>query len=152
MERIGYDADTMRYCFRDRDNSVWQGEEGSEFGPMTRGMKQSFHKLVACLLNLPTVNRLPSSVTPYHLHYHQQQQRSPTIYEPSFTEPVRATALRLWQTLILVLQSRPTADSSTSSQRSPTTYEPSFTEPVRATALRLWQTLILILTVPPHGW
>lgn len=41
MERIGYDADTMQYCFRDRDGSVWQGSEGAEFGKMTRG-EQSF--------------------------------------------------------------------------------------------------------------
>ena len=42
MKRIGYDADTMRYYFRDQDGSVWQGEEGSEFGEMTRGVEQSF--------------------------------------------------------------------------------------------------------------
>ena len=42
MERIGYDADTMQYYFRDRDGSVWQGAEGAEFGEMTRGVEQSF--------------------------------------------------------------------------------------------------------------
>ncbi|KAJ3513239.1 hypothetical protein NLJ89_g3061 [Agrocybe chaxingu] len=36
MKRIGYDADTGRYYFRDADGSVWQGAEGVEFGEMTR--------------------------------------------------------------------------------------------------------------------
>jgi hypothetical protein len=29
MKRIGYDADTSQYAFRDRDGSLWQGPEGS---------------------------------------------------------------------------------------------------------------------------
>ncbi|TRM70464.1 hypothetical protein BD626DRAFT_423313 [Schizophyllum amplum] len=37
MTRIGYDADTQRYQFRDSDGSVWQGPEGAEYGEMTRG-------------------------------------------------------------------------------------------------------------------
>jgi hypothetical protein len=37
MRRIGYDADTGRYLFQDSDGSVWQGEEGAEFGEMTKG-------------------------------------------------------------------------------------------------------------------
>ncbi|KAF5385074.1 hypothetical protein D9615_000991 [Tricholomella constricta] len=36
MKRIGYDADTGRYQFQDRDGSVWQGAEGAEFSEMTR--------------------------------------------------------------------------------------------------------------------
>jgi len=36
MKRIGYDADTMQYCFRDRDGSMWQGAEGADYGEMTR--------------------------------------------------------------------------------------------------------------------
>ncbi|KAJ7603634.1 hypothetical protein DFH06DRAFT_1256405 [Mycena polygramma] len=36
MERIGYDSDTGRYYFRDRDGSVWQGAQGAEFSEMTR--------------------------------------------------------------------------------------------------------------------
>ncbi|KAG5639643.1 hypothetical protein H0H81_008804 [Sphagnurus paluster] len=36
MKRIGYDADTGRYMFQDRDGSVWQGAEGAEFSEMTR--------------------------------------------------------------------------------------------------------------------
>ncbi len=37
MKRIGYDADTGRYLFRDRDGSKWKGEEGAQFGEMRPG-------------------------------------------------------------------------------------------------------------------
>ena len=43
MKRIGYDADTSRYIFRDRDGSLWQGPEGSEYGEMNRGLEHPFH-------------------------------------------------------------------------------------------------------------
>ncbi|RDB19369.1 hypothetical protein Hypma_013425 [Hypsizygus marmoreus] len=36
MKRTGYDADTGRYYFQDRDGSIWQGAEGAEFSEMTR--------------------------------------------------------------------------------------------------------------------
>jgi hypothetical protein len=36
MERTGYDSDTGRYYFRDRDGSTWQGPEGAEYGELTR--------------------------------------------------------------------------------------------------------------------
>ncbi|THU97399.1 hypothetical protein K435DRAFT_778071 [Dendrothele bispora CBS 962.96] len=36
MERIGYDSDSGRYIFRERNGSTWQSEPGTEFGPMTR--------------------------------------------------------------------------------------------------------------------
>jgi len=36
MKRVGYDADTGRYYFRDRDGAVWQGAEGAEFSEMTK--------------------------------------------------------------------------------------------------------------------
>lgn len=44
MERIGYDSDSGKYIFRDRDGSVWQGPEGAEYGEMTRGMFYSLHR------------------------------------------------------------------------------------------------------------
>ncbi|ETW86619.1 hypothetical protein HETIRDRAFT_413020 [Heterobasidion irregulare TC 32-1] len=34
MKRVGYDSDTGKYYFRDRDGSLW---EGSEYGEMQRG-------------------------------------------------------------------------------------------------------------------
>ncbi|KAF8079240.1 hypothetical protein FPV67DRAFT_1403221 [Lyophyllum atratum] len=36
MKRTGYDADTGRYYFQDRDGSIWQGAEGAEFSEMVR--------------------------------------------------------------------------------------------------------------------
>lgn len=36
MKRIGYDADTGRYTFQDRDGSLWTGAQGAEFSEMTR--------------------------------------------------------------------------------------------------------------------
>ncbi|KAK7464138.1 hypothetical protein VKT23_006301 [Stygiomarasmius scandens] len=35
MERIGYDSDSGRYIFRDRDGSIWQGQPGAQFSEMT---------------------------------------------------------------------------------------------------------------------
>ena len=43
MKRIGYDADTSRYIFRDRSGNLWQGAEGSEYGEMNRGLELLFH-------------------------------------------------------------------------------------------------------------
>jgi len=45
MKRIGYDADSGRYYFRDSARSIWQGAVGAQFGEMTK------------------VNALPASVT-----------------------------------------------------------------------------------------
>ena len=36
MKRVGYDADTQRYTFKDKDGSLWEGPEGQEFGEMRR--------------------------------------------------------------------------------------------------------------------
>ena len=44
MKRIGYDADSGRYYFRDRDGSTWVGEEGVEVGEMTRGSSLSLKR------------------------------------------------------------------------------------------------------------
>ena len=38
MKRIGYDADSGRYYFRDSDGTLWRGAEGVEIGEMTRGV------------------------------------------------------------------------------------------------------------------
>ena len=37
MTRIGYDSDTGRYSFRDKDGSIWEGPEGAEYGEMRKG-------------------------------------------------------------------------------------------------------------------
>lgn len=36
MTRVGYDADTQTYTFRDTDGSLWEGPPGCEYGHMTR--------------------------------------------------------------------------------------------------------------------
>ncbi|KDQ06834.1 carbohydrate-binding module family 50 protein [Botryobasidium botryosum FD-172 SS1] len=36
MKRVGYDADTQQYTFKDQDGSLWVGREGQEFGEMTK--------------------------------------------------------------------------------------------------------------------
>jgi len=36
MKRVGYDADSGKYLFRDKDGSLWEGQEGARFGEMTR--------------------------------------------------------------------------------------------------------------------
>jgi hypothetical protein len=38
MKRVGYDADSGKYFFRDRDGHLWEGKEGAHFGDMTQGM------------------------------------------------------------------------------------------------------------------
>ncbi|KAH7402244.1 hypothetical protein DE146DRAFT_460006 [Phaeosphaeria sp. MPI-PUGE-AT-0046c] len=34
MERVGYDADTERYTFRDADGSLWESAPGSRYGQL----------------------------------------------------------------------------------------------------------------------
>jgi len=81
MERIGYDADTTRYYFRDRDGSVWQGLEGAEYGEMTR------------------VDRLPSSVVldddenrGDDVEAHAPPLTQSRGYQPLSTDPSRSMA------------------------------------------------------------
>jgi hypothetical protein len=38
MKRVGYDSDSGRYYFRDREGVLYEGGEGAEFGEMTRGV------------------------------------------------------------------------------------------------------------------
>lgn len=37
LERVGYDADSGKYFFRDKEGQLWEGQEGERFGEMTRG-------------------------------------------------------------------------------------------------------------------
>ncbi|KAI0901631.1 carbohydrate-binding module family 50 protein [Annulohypoxylon nitens] len=36
MQRIGYDADTQTYTFRDRDGSIWESAPGNQYGQLHR--------------------------------------------------------------------------------------------------------------------
>ena len=37
MKRVGYDADTRKYYFRDSDGSLWESAEGNQYGELTQG-------------------------------------------------------------------------------------------------------------------
>src|SRR5579863_7814682 len=37
FKRVGYDADSGKYFFRDKEGQLWEGQEGEHFGEMTRG-------------------------------------------------------------------------------------------------------------------
>ena len=36
MRRIGYDADTQTYTYRDADGSLWEGAPGARYGKLTQ--------------------------------------------------------------------------------------------------------------------
>lgn len=36
MERVGYDADTQTYTYRDSDGSYWEGAPGNQYGQLTQ--------------------------------------------------------------------------------------------------------------------
>ncbi|KAI0931229.1 hypothetical protein AcW1_001315 [Taiwanofungus camphoratus] len=36
MKRVGYDADTGKFYFHDRDGTLWEGAEGARYGEMRR--------------------------------------------------------------------------------------------------------------------
>jgi hypothetical protein len=38
MQRVGYDADTERYTYKQTDGSYWEGAEGARYGTLRRGM------------------------------------------------------------------------------------------------------------------
>jgi hypothetical protein len=57
MTRIGYDSDTGRYRFRDKDGSIWEGPEGTEYGEMRKGMHNYRW------LSLALIDPLPPSVS-----------------------------------------------------------------------------------------
>ncbi|KAJ3526320.1 hypothetical protein NM688_g8275 [Phlebia brevispora] len=36
MKRVGYDADSGKYYYRDQDGSLWEGESGAQYGEMKK--------------------------------------------------------------------------------------------------------------------
>jgi hypothetical protein len=38
MQRVGYDADTQTYSYRDADGSYWEGAEGARYGKLRQDM------------------------------------------------------------------------------------------------------------------
>lgn len=43
MKRVGYDADTQKYTFRDQNGVYWEGPEGAEYGELRKGIGNSLH-------------------------------------------------------------------------------------------------------------
>ena len=41
MQRVGYDADTQTYTYRDQDGSYWEGDPGARYGLLHRSKLQS---------------------------------------------------------------------------------------------------------------
>ncbi|EJD03795.1 LysM-domain-containing protein [Fomitiporia mediterranea MF3/22] len=41
MKRVGYDADTQKYTFRDQDGVYWEGPEGAEYGELRKVGQES---------------------------------------------------------------------------------------------------------------
>jgi hypothetical protein len=39
MQRVGYDADTQQYSYRDQDGSYWEGAPGARYGVLHRSKK-----------------------------------------------------------------------------------------------------------------
>ena len=37
MKRVGYDADTSKYYYRDADGTLWEGPAGAQYGELTQG-------------------------------------------------------------------------------------------------------------------
>ena len=45
MQRVGYDADSGKYYYRDQDGSLWEGPEGAQFGELKQGNEYHVHCL-----------------------------------------------------------------------------------------------------------
>jgi hypothetical protein len=41
MKRVGYDADTQVYTYRDQDGSLWEGSPGQRYGVLNPGNKNA---------------------------------------------------------------------------------------------------------------
>ncbi|KAK5636667.1 hypothetical protein RRF57_012379 [Xylaria bambusicola] len=79
MKRIGYDADSQKYTFRDADGSIWESASGNRYGPLRR----------------VTTNASTASVSSSH---NEDDERTlfdddgSTLYEIDDTKPTRPTA------------------------------------------------------------
>jgi len=69
MKRVGYDADTQTYIFKDSDGSLWIGAEGAEFGELKRvetsgpDLEASREKRVGVYEQLPAGESAPPRST-----------------------------------------------------------------------------------------
>lgn len=60
MKRVGYDADSGKYHFKDRNGSQWEGAEGAQYSVMKQGACWHSHKRKYTLTrSLSVVNSAP---------------------------------------------------------------------------------------------
>lgn len=64
MVRIGYDADTQTYTYRDSDGSYWEGPQGSRYGRLT--MVSKAPRCQAPNGRRRVVSAPPASLPPYY--------------------------------------------------------------------------------------
>lgn len=78
MKRVGYDADTSRYTFKDRKGTLYVGESGSEYGHLKpvedptkkveRERPQAFNDLEGNERLIPHSPRMPGEAAPMSFH------------------------------------------------------------------------------------
>ena len=59
MKRVGYDADSGKYYFRDSDGSLWEGAQGAEYSEMRKGMIFRFHFILCGVIDSMSVEDAP---------------------------------------------------------------------------------------------
>ncbi|GLB43654.1 putative lysin motif containing protein [Lyophyllum shimeji] len=119
MKRTGYDADTGRYYFIDRDGSVWQGAEGAEFSEMTRVSdppaasqdREDDEDIEAAPMPSRADGYQPLSVDPTHAaRHHAFTPTSPYRTLFPFFLIIAVVLLLLWRVLLApILASGPSA-------------------------------------------
>ncbi|KAK0718450.1 hypothetical protein B0T26DRAFT_331658 [Lasiosphaeria miniovina] len=86
MTRVGYDADTQIYTYRDTDGSIWEGVPGSQYGTLHRSK-------VAEAPPLPSVH-IPDDVEgeekPYVLHDPDDDSNDEDLVSTTLSQPQRA--------------------------------------------------------------
>ncbi|KAK3369249.1 hypothetical protein B0T24DRAFT_357335 [Lasiosphaeria ovina] len=86
MTRVGYDADTQIYTYRDTDGIIWEGVPGSQYGTLHRSK-------VAEAPPLPSVH-IPDDVEgeekPYVLHDPDDDSNDEDLVSTTLSQPQRA--------------------------------------------------------------
>ena len=59
MKRVGYDADTGRYYFRDTSGSLWTGAQGAEYSEMHKGTAFRIGSILCGVIDNKSVEGAP---------------------------------------------------------------------------------------------
>lgn len=103
MQRVGYDADTGKYYFRDQASTLWEGPQGAQYGELRRGVSANLPRWTAKghethnLLSfpaVPTVSGAPPVVAQLEEagDEHDDLEAAPGRadgYQPLAVDPVR---------------------------------------------------------------